>query len=276
VLTFGRAVSGDDYEAVAAQTPGVKRARVTWGWDPAAQRSLVKVFVGDDDAAVAAARAALRDFADPNRPVAVTRAEPVQADLAFTLVVAADYAPEPVKQAVAAALLDPRRQPFGAEVVRIGQTVYDSQIYDACLRVPGVVAVHGLAFGIWKPPALYALGLGLRAVATIRTGYFDSPEFDQAFGAHFDPAELYDPVILAYRLNLQSTEDLYDPEKIAGKVGRVVDVPDDEAGPAPGAAEPLEILYPQPGPRHSPGEGGFYLLRDDHLHIAVEAAHHVL
>ena len=31
VLTFGRAVSGDDYETIAAQTPGVRRARAVLG-----------------------------------------------------------------------------------------------------------------------------------------------------------------------------------------------------------------------------------------------------
>ena len=60
VLTFGRAISGDDYETVAAQTPGVRRARVYWSWDGPSQRSVVKVFVGDDPAAVAAARTALQ------------------------------------------------------------------------------------------------------------------------------------------------------------------------------------------------------------------------
>ena len=48
VLTFGRAISGDDYETVAALAPGVTRARAYWTWDDAHQRSLVKVYVGDD------------------------------------------------------------------------------------------------------------------------------------------------------------------------------------------------------------------------------------
>jgi hypothetical protein len=34
VLAFGRAISGDDYETVAAQAPGVARARAYWVWDP--------------------------------------------------------------------------------------------------------------------------------------------------------------------------------------------------------------------------------------------------
>jgi hypothetical protein len=146
VLTFGRAVSGDDYEVLAAQTPGVQRARAIWAWDADAQRTLVKVLVGDDDAAVTAARAALRAFADPNRPVVVALAAPVYPDLSLTLEVDPDHEADAVRAAVAAALLDPDTPPFGTNVVRIGAGVYDSEIYDACLRVPGVVAVHGLAF----------------------------------------------------------------------------------------------------------------------------------
>ena len=33
VLTFGRAISADDYETVAALAPGVARARAYWTWD---------------------------------------------------------------------------------------------------------------------------------------------------------------------------------------------------------------------------------------------------
>lgn len=148
VLTFGRAVSGDDYETVAAQTPGVDRARALWGWDADSQRTGVKVLVGDDDTAVAAARDALRAFADPNRPIVVMLAAPVYVDLTFVLEVHRDYEPEAVRAAVSAALLDPLALPFGTGVVRIGSVVYNSQIYDTCLEVPGVVAVHGLAFRV--------------------------------------------------------------------------------------------------------------------------------
>ena len=38
VLTFGRAISGDDYETVAALAPSVARARAYWTWDATQQR----------------------------------------------------------------------------------------------------------------------------------------------------------------------------------------------------------------------------------------------
>jgi hypothetical protein len=54
-LTFGRAVSGDDYETVA-QTPGVNAPALVLDALPHPR----KVFVGDDDAVVAARRRCAR------------------------------------------------------------------------------------------------------------------------------------------------------------------------------------------------------------------------
>jgi hypothetical protein len=148
VLTFGRAVSADDYETVAAQTPGVARARAYWAWDAAQQRTLVKIYVGDDDGAVAAAKVALAGAADPNRPVSVAKATVVPVALSLSLSIDPSYIAADLIAAVRAALLDADAGLFGANAIRIGQAVYRSQIYEACLRVPGVVAVHGLSFTV--------------------------------------------------------------------------------------------------------------------------------
>ena len=51
-FTFGRAISATDYEIVASRAPGVARAAAVWTFDRAAQRTLVTVYVGDDQAAV--------------------------------------------------------------------------------------------------------------------------------------------------------------------------------------------------------------------------------
>src|SRR5262249_25011677 len=47
VLTFNRAVSVDDFEVIAAQAPGVARAKAGVAFDPLAQRPRVTVWVGD-------------------------------------------------------------------------------------------------------------------------------------------------------------------------------------------------------------------------------------
>lgn len=146
VLTFDRAVSGDDYETIAAQAPGVARARAYWTWDATEQRSLVVIYVGDDVSAVTAAKTALRNAADPNRPIVVKRAIAIPIQLNLSVQIDPTYASASVLLGVRTALLDPDRGLFGSNTVRIGQSVYQSQIFAACLQVPGVLAVHGLRF----------------------------------------------------------------------------------------------------------------------------------
>jgi hypothetical protein len=249
VLTFGRAVSGDDYQTVAAQTPGVRRARAYWSWDGASQRRLVKVFVGDDDAAVAAATAALHAFADPNRPVHVTLAAPVYADLSFTLAVDPAHDRDSVQAAVAAALLHPRNEVFGIEVVEIGQILYDSHIYEICLRIPGVVAVHSLRFGTWTQE--------VRAVSpSPGTGAQESDPADEpAVAVALAAVALFDPYGHGLGPDWQPLERV-DPGDVA--VGFIRE----------------DVVHVEAEVRHSPGEGRFYLLAGDRLHITAEVARH--
>jgi len=147
VLCFGRAISADDYETIAAQAPGVARARSYWAWDPIQQRTLVTIYVGDDANAVSAAQTALALADDPNRPVVVKLATPVPVSLSLTLLIDRRYDQDAGVLAVTSALLDPQSGLLGASI-QIGQAVYDSQIYAACLSVPGVVAVHALVFSL--------------------------------------------------------------------------------------------------------------------------------
>jgi hypothetical protein len=144
VLTFGRAISADDYEVIAAQAPGVARARSYWSWDTGQQRMLVKVYVGDDASALSNAQVALAGASDPNRPLNVIQATPMDITLSLTLVIDPSYAPADVVSAATAALVDPDNGILGTNVVQIGQSIFQSQIYQACLNVPGVTAVHSL------------------------------------------------------------------------------------------------------------------------------------
>jgi len=144
VLTFGRAVSGDDYQTLAAQTPGVARAHAYWGWDEGEQRTVVSVYVGDDDSARIAAQTALAAAADPNRPLRVFLATAVPIAVDLTLEIASNRVPADVKAAAIAALSDPDAGLLGLNAVQIGQSLFESQVYEACLSVGGVVAVHAL------------------------------------------------------------------------------------------------------------------------------------
>ena len=111
VSTFGRAISATDYEVAAAQAPGVNRVAASWTFDGTAQRTLVTVYVGDDPAAAAAAAAALAGAEDPNRPVSVIAANPIELGLSCTLVVAAGRQVPAVVAAATAAVCDPATRP---------------------------------------------------------------------------------------------------------------------------------------------------------------------
>jgi hypothetical protein len=146
VLTFGRAISAGDYEAIAAEAPGVARARAYWSWDPNQERMMVKIYVGDDANAVGDAKTALAGAGDPNRPVNVLLGVGVPVSLSLTVVVDPSYIPSNVVAAVTTALTDPDQGLLGANAVQIGQSIWESQIYQACQNVAGVVAVHNLQF----------------------------------------------------------------------------------------------------------------------------------
>jgi hypothetical protein len=144
VLCFDRAVSVFDFEALAARAPGVSRARALWAWNNARQRTTVTVYVGDDAAAATAARAALSAAGDPNRPVTVIQAAEAGLTLTLTLIIRAGWDADLITGGVAAALTDPDRGLFCAEVQGIGRPVFDSQIEAAILAVPGAVAITAL------------------------------------------------------------------------------------------------------------------------------------
>ena len=160
VLTFNRAVSADDYETIAAQAPEVVRARATFAFDAIEQRPRIRIWVGDDAGAVKAAADAIAATADPNRQPRIDLATKIVMTMTLTLLVDPRRQPDTVKAAVHDALLDPDSGLLGVNVVGIGQAFYDSQIYAACLAVPGVRAVHDYNFSPEESPTEGAVSFG--------------------------------------------------------------------------------------------------------------------
>ena len=145
VLTFGRAISADDYGAIAGGAPGVARARAYFAFDGDTQRAAVTIYVGDTPAARDAAALAVSAAIDSNRPALVKLATAVPLRLSATIRIDPRQQFQPVLDAVRAALIDPDTGLFGAARAGIGVSVYDSEIYAACLVVPGVRAVRELS-----------------------------------------------------------------------------------------------------------------------------------
>jgi hypothetical protein len=163
VLAFGRAVSVFDYQAIAAQVPGVTRASAVWAWNDARQRTVVTVYVGDNPAAVTAAKTALAAAGDPNRPVLVTQATQIPVALSLTVITVPGMDTGAISAAVIAALTDPDSGMFGPVNMAIGQTIFDSQLEAAILAVAGTVAITGATFiaaGVADPGPLHNPGEG--------------------------------------------------------------------------------------------------------------------
>jgi hypothetical protein len=146
VLTFGRAVSVFDYQALAAQAPGVTMAAATWSWDAANLRASVTVYVAGEQNVAASVQTLLSAAGDPNRPVTVLPATEIAVTLTMTLIVPAGADASAITAAVQTALCDPTIGLFSPANIAIGQGLFDSVIEAACLNVTGVVAIQSSQF----------------------------------------------------------------------------------------------------------------------------------
>jgi hypothetical protein len=142
VLTFNRAVSLDDYAAIALTASGVTQAVPSFAFDPVAQRPVVTLWIAGDSGAKRAATAALAGVAMPNQSLNICQATAIAATLSLTYVRDPRYLDSDVQSGLTTALLDPNAGLFGANVVGIGGTIYQSQIAQVCLAVQGVTAIQ--------------------------------------------------------------------------------------------------------------------------------------
>lgn len=155
VLTFGRAVSLDDFETIAGTAPSVTCAQAVLGFNAVSQRPQVQVYVvPGTDAAVQSAQSALAAAADPNRIPGVLPANLIGVSISATLLLAANADPATVQANATSAVtgqtsglfvFDPNSGSPGVYILDIGQPVFNSQIYSA-LQVSGVQAVENFSF----------------------------------------------------------------------------------------------------------------------------------
>ncbi len=237
VLTFGRAVSLDDYQTLAASAAGVTAAQASYSFDPLAQRPTVHVWVAGDAGAAASARAAIAVAADPNRAFKVDAAGAVTVWLTLTYVRDPRYQDSAVSQGIHDALLDSDRGLLGSNRVQIGAALFDSDIYAACLAVPGVLAVHNLFFNARR---FIYLSLPYASLTRQTIGGFRA-------------------------LAAQRKLDTRFPMKIVAS-----------ATSGPGQSLILRRPYPPSRApcqleRYSPGDGQYFLLPDDGAHLTLNA-----
>ncbi len=164
VLTFGRAISALDFQAIAAQAAGGVRVAALWGWDSVNQRGGVTVYVADDGGVLADVQNAMAGAGDPNRPVTVLSATPIEAALIIEIILTPTADAPTVQAAITTALADPVTGLFGAQKLGIGQSVFNSQIAAACQSVPGYAAIEALYFlradKSWEDTTLHQVPAG--------------------------------------------------------------------------------------------------------------------
>jgi hypothetical protein len=156
VLAFNRAVSLDDYAAIAATAAGVIEAVAEYVFDPIAQRPVVTLWIAGDANAAAQAATALAGVNMPNQGLRIKSAASIDATLSLTYQRDPRYDDPTVQVGLTTALVDPDAGLLGVNVLGIGEPVYQSQIAEVCLNVPGVTAIHGVCFGPTNHPACNA------------------------------------------------------------------------------------------------------------------------
>ena len=146
VLTFGRAISLQDYEVIASQAPGVIRAKAQWAWDSNRQGAVVRVLVIAEatqhaQTVVAGVGRLLHGKGDPNRIPLVEPATPHPISLIVTLGLDDRFVPEEVRKQAELALLAPEEGLLSPQRVEIGKPLFHSEIMETLLNVAGVVHV---------------------------------------------------------------------------------------------------------------------------------------
>jgi len=147
VLTFGRAVSVFDYQAIAAAAPGVTMASVVWSWGADNQQAAITIYVAGQNV-TASVQTLLNASGDPNRPVSVLPANSVTVTLDISLIVTAGMDTATIIAGVQTALGDPQAGLFSPAGIAIGQGLFDSTIEAAVLAVSGVVAIQSSTFSV--------------------------------------------------------------------------------------------------------------------------------
>ena len=171
VMTYGRAVSIDDYAAIAAAFPGVIASSVAWAWVTGAQLAGVSAYViANGDSVAESLRTALVNAGDPLIPVDVTQAVPESHMLAVAIVLADDYASSDVALAVANALQDPQTGLLAPANAAIGGALFRSWIAAAVAAVPGVAAVEDIVVDGDEMPNAMAAPQGAYLAFTLRVG----------------------------------------------------------------------------------------------------------
>jgi hypothetical protein len=160
-LTFGRAVSLADFEAMARSYAGIVNAIAGWAWDDALQRAVVTIwYIADGGDPTADLRNWLAARADPAIEISVRPATAVPVNLVTAMDFDAAFDGTVVEASVIAALTDTQSGILSHARAPIGGSIFLSAIFEAVLAVPGVQAITNLTTAVGTAaaaPAPFAL-----------------------------------------------------------------------------------------------------------------------
>lgn len=144
-LTLGRAVSVQDFTALARGYPGVLNVASGWAWDKRVQRATVTLWVVEDGGLdEAQLQSWLTGMAAEDTPVDVRVATLVDSELTISIDVKADHPSQETRDAVLDALANGETGLLSLRSVPIGGVIYRSAIVKAAHSVPGVASVASI------------------------------------------------------------------------------------------------------------------------------------
>jgi predicted phage baseplate assembly protein len=187
--TQERAVTPEDYQAVAERHPGVQRAAATFRWTGSWYTIFLTIdrFRGlpVDDAFTAEMLGFLEPFRLAGHELQVDGPEYVPLEIALVVTVQADHFQADVRESLLAVfgtgvMPDGRRQVFNPDNFSFGQPVYLSVIYAAAQTVDGVDSVDVTRFQRRDRPGGDGLSAGRLDFARLEIARLDNdPDFPE-------------------------------------------------------------------------------------------------
>lgn len=148
-LTLGRAVSIQDFEALAREFGGVVNARAGWAWDESRQGAVVKVwFITDGDSTnpdfIQELTDALLGQADPTTPLKVCPAVAQPGSLVIDVSLDPRFSKDLVLEEIRQVLVNEATGLFALTHIPLGRPLFRSQIFASVLSVEGTCGVSAI------------------------------------------------------------------------------------------------------------------------------------
>lgn len=144
-LTLGRAVSVQDFAALAKGYAGVLNVAAGWAWDTRLQRAVVTVWVVEDGGLdEARLQSWLVSMAAEDTPVAIRVAAAIARSLTLSVDVAEGHPADATRAAVLDRLTDDKTGLLAIRNVPIGGVIYRSALIKAVQTTTGVASVPAL------------------------------------------------------------------------------------------------------------------------------------